>query len=100
MLSSLSASQLAELQCDGSFHSYRKSFFVSGCAVEVRDASLGEILQFIPSYQRDVVLLSYFLGYTDLEISKILRIKKSTIHYRRNAALHRLRHMLEVMGHE
>lgn len=98
--SALSASEVATLKAGVRDQSYHKSFYVLSYIVEVCDESLGEILQFLPSNQRNIILLSYFLDYTDLEISKLLHTNKSTIHYRRNAILRRLRKLLEDMDHE
>ena len=90
---------MAKLRAEDDFDAYRKPFRVHGYVVEVCDRSLGEILEYIPSAQRDIVLLSYFLDYSDLEISKLLNMSKSTVHYRRNATLRRLRQLLEDLDH-
>lgn len=97
--SAMSPKELASLQTENPYGSYKKSFRVQGYVVEVCDQSLGEILEYIPSSQRDIVLLSYFLDYTDLEISKLLNMSKNTVHYRRNATLRRLRQLLEDLEH-
>lgn len=93
--SALSPKELASLQADDSYDSYKKSFRVHGYVVEVCDRSLGEILEYIPSAQRDIVLLSYFLDYSDYEISKLLNMNKNTVQYRRKATLRRLRQLME-----
>lgn len=97
--SALSPKELASLQADDSYDSYKKSFRVHGYVVEVCDRSLGEILEYIPSAQRDIVLLSYFLDYSDYEISKLLNMKKNTVQYRRKATLRRLRQLMEDLEH-
>ena len=85
--SALSPKELASLQAEDILDSYKKSFCVHGYLVEVCDRSLGEILDYIPSAQRDIVLLSYFLDYSDYEISKLLNMNKNTVQYRRKATL-------------
>lgn len=97
--SALSPKELASLQAEDSYESYKKSFRVHGYVVEVCDRSLGEILQYIPSAQRDIVLLSYFLDYSDYEISKLLNMNKNTVQYRRKATLRRLRQLMEDLEH-
>lgn len=97
--SALSPKEIASLRAADSFDMYRKSFRVHGYIVEVCDRSLGEILDYIPSAQRDIVLLSYFLDYSDLEISRLLNMSKSTVHYRRKATLRRLKQLLEDLEH-
>ena len=97
--SALSPKELASLQAEDILDSYKKSFLVHGYMVEVCDRSLGEILDYIPSAQRDIVLLSYFLDYSDYEISKLLNMNKNTVQYRRNATLRRLRQLMEDLEH-
>lgn len=97
--SALSPKELAALQAEDPYSSYKKSFRVHGYVVEVCDRSLGEILEYIPSSQRDIVLLSYFLDYPDMEISKLLKMSKSTVQYRRKATLRRLKQLLEDLDH-
>ena len=63
--SAMSPKEIASLSAADCFDAYRKSFRVHGYIVEVCDRSLGEILDYIPSAQRDIVLLSYFLDYSD-----------------------------------
>ena len=97
--SALSPKELASLQAEDPYDCYKKAFRVHGYVVEVCDRSLGEILEYIPSSQRDIVLLSYFLDYSDYEISKLLNMSKSTVQYRRNATLRRLRQLMEDLDH-
>ena len=97
--SALSPKELTSLQAENPYGSYRKAFRVHGYVVEVCNQSLGEILDYIPSAQRDIVLLSYFLDYSDYEISKLLNMNKNTVQYRRKATLRRLRQLLEDLEH-
>lgn len=97
--SALSPKELTSLQAENPYGSYKKSFRVHGYVVEVCNQSLGEILDYIPSAQRDIVLLSYFLDYSDYEISKLLNMNKNTVQYRRKATLRRLRQLLEDLEH-
>lgn len=96
--SALENHELFELASQN-YERYRKTYSVLGYVVEVGDPGLGEILQYIPSQLRDIVLLSYFLGYTDLEIGKMLHTNRNTVHYRRMAALRRLRELLKGLDH-
>ena len=97
--SALSPNELASMQAENLLDSYKKSFHVRGYVVEVCDRSLGETLEYIPSAQRDIVLLSYFLDYSDYEISKLLNMNKNTVQYRRKATLRRLRQLMEDLEH-
>lgn len=97
--SALSSKEISSLQTIDLYNAYKKLFFVHGYVIEVCDQSLGEALECIPSAQRDIVQLSYFLDYTDLEISKLLNIKKNTVQYRRNAILRRIRLLMGSLEH-
>ena len=97
--SALSPKELTSLQAENPYGSYKKAFRVHGYVVEVCNQSLGEILDYIPSAQRDIVLLSYFLDYSDYEISKLLNMNKNTVQYRRKATLRRLKQLLEDLEH-
>lgn len=97
--SALSPKELASMQAENLYDKFRKSFYVQGYVVEVCDRSLGEILDYIPSAQRDIVLLAYFLDYSDYEISRLLNMSKSTVQYRRNATLRRLKQLMEDLAH-
>lgn len=97
--SAMSPKELASLQAENPYGKYKKAFRVQGYVVEVCDQTLGEILEYIPSAQRDIVLLSYFLDYSDNEISKLLNMNKNTVQYRRKATLRRLRQLMEDLEH-
>ena len=98
--SALSASELAALHSKADFNTYRKNYRVLGYVIEVCDPALGENLQFMPAQFCDIILLSYFLDYTDFEIGNLLHVNKSTVRYRRVAALRRLKKMLEDFERE
>ena len=61
---------------------------------------LAEALQELPERKRDIVLLSYFLDYTDVEIADLLKIVRRTVNDQRNKALKELRERMEGKKHE
>lgn len=68
-----------------------------------QEKSLGELadaLAQLPEGKRDVILLSYFLGMTDREISEKLNIVHQTVSKRRRATLKELREYLVKEGFE
>lgn len=75
-------------------------FEVLGIQTIVVGELLAEALAQLPENKRDVILLSYFLGMTDLEISQRLNAARSTISKRRNNVLKELREYLEKEGFE
>lgn len=62
-------------------------FEVLGRETVVVGELLAATLAQLPEDKRDVILLSYFLGMTDLEISQQLNAARSTISKRRNNVL-------------
>ena len=96
--SSLSPSELQSIQTEDIYHTYCKQYQVRGNVVCVYDPTLGELLQRISSQRREIILLCYFLGFSDSEIGQLLHINRRTVNNRRKAALQRLRELLEVDG--
>lgn len=96
-LSELPETELALLHTFDVYQTYCKTFPVHGYLVHVYDASLGEVLQHLSPQRRDVLLMGYFLGFTDFQISKLLHIDHTTVVYRRAEGLRRLRELIEGM---
>lgn len=95
--SSLSTSDLQAFKTVDDYRPYCRKYYVRGNVVCVYDPVLGEILQHISPQRREIILLCYFLGYSDSEIGRLLHIDHKTVDYRRNVALRRLRELLEGM---
>lgn len=75
-------------------------FKVQGLPVVVTGNLLAEAIARLPQGKRDVVLLSYFLGLNDREISERPNAVRQTITKRRAAALKELRKHLTDEGYE
>lgn len=71
-------------------------FVAQGHAVYVSDAALSDALRFLPPIHREIILLSFFLELSDVEIGRLLQVDARTIGYRRKAALKKLRYALEA----
>lgn len=99
-LSDLSESEMASLCTVDTYHTYTKEYTVLGHAIKIHDPQIGEALQFIQPKQRDIILLSYFLDYSNVEIAKLLKISISTVTSRRNTALNKLKLQIENMGND
>jgi len=56
---------------------------------------MAEALAALPEDKRRIVLLYYFLGMNDREISEMLNIVRETVQYRRTSALKQLKQFLE-----
>ena len=73
---------------------------VLGLPVVVAGDLLADALAQLPEGKRDVILLSYFLGMTDREISEKLNIVHQTVSKRRLVTLKELREYLMKEGFE
>ena len=69
-------------------------FNACGISVMVKDDQLAEAIARLPQEKQDVILLSYFLGWSDGEIGQRLKVVRQTISKRRNLALKVLRSYL------
>ena len=81
---------------EDTYNTYERTYYVGDIAVAVHDEGLGDVLEFVVPARRNVILLSFILGYSDTEISKTLNISNSTVAYRRKAALKRIKELMEA----
>lgn len=57
----------------------------------VSDSALGQALMMLAPQKREILILSYFLDLNDAEIGRKLGMSKSTVQWRRTAALEQLK---------
>lgn len=96
-LSALSHNELSKLLYEDTYRPYRKTYIVQGNPVHVYDQPLGEVLQYLSPQRRDIILLTYFLEYSDADIAQLLRISSPTVSSRKQAALKKFKELLEGM---
>ena len=70
-------------------------FSVNGYLVEIRDDNLGEAIKQLDKIYQDILLLYYFLGFTNKEISEICDCSLRTVIRRKEQALKLMREALE-----
>ena len=70
-------------------------FNACGYDVSIEDDALAAALSELPEEYRDIVLLFYFLDMNEREISEMMSLVRSTVSYRLNSALKKLRKRLE-----
>ncbi|QQK75438.1 RNA polymerase subunit sigma [Salicibibacter cibarius] len=61
---------------------------------------VAQAMHTLPKEKRIAVLLSYFFHQSDIEISQLLDVPRSTVQYRRTSALERLKRFLEEHADE
>lgn len=96
----LTPEQLAQIcSCDEYSTDYSR-FKVLEYDIAVKDELLAEALQELPERKRDIILLSYFLDYNDVEIAGLLNLVRRTVNDQRNKALKDLKNRMEEKQHE
>ena len=99
-LDELTASELEQISSEDKYFNDEYVFEVQGLPVVVTGNLLAEALAHLPEGKRDVILLSYFLGMSDREISERLNVVRQTISKRRLVTLKELREYLMKEGFE
>ena len=94
-LSSLSSSEMQKLASTDLYSEYEMAFIFGGAMLIVHDPDLARAISYLSPKWREVILLSFFAGYTDAQIGRELNVTKETIKYRKDMALDRLKEMLE-----
>ena len=86
---------------DSYFEQYEPTnFVVKGQEIIVVNKRLANALSKLPEQRRTVLLMYFFLGYTDTEIGKEYGRSRSTANYWKLSALKNLRKELEKTYHE
>lgn len=98
--SELNTEQLSELSTYDVYSTDYCKFKVLEYDIAVKDELLAEALQQLPDKKRDIVLLSYFLDYSDMEIADLLNIVRRTVNDQRNKAIKDLKKRMEENRNE
>ncbi len=69
------------------------AFNVLGMKVQITDEQLSKVLKELPEKKRNIILLSYFMDMSDLEIGKLMNLVRSTIYRHRTSALKKIKKM-------
>lgn len=99
-LDDLTASELEQTAMWDKHFMDEHVFEVQGLPVVVTGNLLADAIAQLPEGKRDVILLSYFLGMSDREISERLNVVRQTISKRRLTTLKELREYLMKEGFE
>ena len=76
------------------------AFTVHGKTVIVESEQLAAALLRLPEKRREVLLLWYYLGYSDEEIGEMFGVCRSTIFRRRKSALRLIQKAMEALENE
>ena len=96
MLSELSQKELSRFFTMDEYDLETCRFQVLGYDIEVKDALIAEALKNLTEKKRNVILLSYFMDMSDVEIAKEMNLVRSTIHEHRKRSLELLKQIMEA----
>ncbi len=99
-LDAVTPEQLEQIAVTDQYFQDDHVFEVLGKQVVVTGDLLAEAIAKLPDRKRNIILLTYFLGLTDREISKYLNIVHQTVSKNRIRILKELREILEKEGFE
>ena len=99
-LGDLTPGELSQIAVSDKYFNDEHVFEVLGKPVVVSGNLLAEAIEKLPEEKRDVILLSFFLGMSDREISEQMNVVRQTISKRRAKTLNELREYLEKEGFE
>ena len=77
-----------------------RQFEALGFNIIVKSELLAEALRLLPERQREIILRYYFLDMNDREIGETSGAVRNTVSYQRNAALKKLKEILEGLQNE
>ena len=98
--SELSKRELDQLSATDYCFTTEQTFKVLGKDIIVNDESITEALRILPERKRDIILLYYFLNFSDGEIGNKLNLIRSTVQYQRTSALRELKKIMEENANE
>ena len=99
-LDDLTANELEQTASKDRYFNDEHVFEVMGIPVVVNGNLLADAIAQLPEEKRNVILLSYFLGMSDREISERMNVVRQTISKRRLVTLKELRKYLIKEGFE
>ena len=95
LFSELPSSDARRLHSSSSPYTCDKIFTVLDYEIVVQNEELADALSQLTEHRRNIILLKYFLKWTDEKIAKALESRRTTINGRRYAALKTLRKLYE-----
>lgn len=93
----ITISPLEDVKRVGIYDDYFKGgniFTIDDTVIVIADDELASAIRKLPQNKRDVILFSYFLGMSDVDIGKRLNLIQQTVFKRRKSALKLLQKIL------
>ena len=100
MISELSQEELNQLFVQDEYDLESFRFQVLNYYIEVKASFIAEALTLLTKKKRDVILLSYFMGMSDAEIARKMKLVRSTVNEHRRRSLEILKEVMEEKADE
>lgn len=100
MISELSQEELNQLFVQDEYDLESFRFQVLNYDIEVKDSLIAEALTLLTKKKRDVILLSYFMGMSDAEIARKMKLVRSTVNEHRRRSIEILKEVMEEKADE
>lgn len=84
-----------EISVTDTYPSEQHCFVAANQEIFIQDDRLAALLENLPEEKRNPVLLAHCLGMRDTDIADALNVPRSTVNYRKTAALNTLRAKME-----
>ncbi|WP_100489210.1 sigma factor-like helix-turn-helix DNA-binding protein [Sporolactobacillus pectinivorans] len=95
LFSEISNIDLKMLPIFDTYHLDSQMYQVLSFNVEVRNNKIAKALDMLPERKRNTILMFYYLGMSDVEISNELKVNRSTVYRNRHSALENVKTLLE-----
>jgi RNA polymerase sigma factor (sigma-70 family) len=93
--SELTKEEYNKLFINDKYECFYHKVLATGFLLEIENEQLFEAINKLPEHKRDVIMLSYWLGMDDKDISQKLNIVRRTVNYLRKSSLKQLKKYLE-----
>ena len=91
---------LESAACEDRYPSEHLTIYVGEIPCDIENDDLFNLLQSLPSKQRDVLLLGFSAGWTDKEIARRLDVTPRTVYNLRQKAFSKIREFYEKSGRD
>lgn len=99
-LESLTPAELSKLCVYDTYETECIWFLVDNYEIPIADILIAQAIESLSKRQRDIILLSFFLSMSDVDIAELMSLAKSTVHYHKENALNKLRKFMEEITDE
>lgn len=94
-LEALTPSEISQLSIHDTYGTECIFFTIDDYEIPIEDILIAQAIESLSKRQQDIILLSFFLDIKDVDITELMNLAKSTVHYHKENALNELRKFME-----